>query len=387
VSYQISADRGNPDASTPSSSSQNSASVSTAPSWNPKWTTPARLALLKNGYNPTPLAGKRPVLEQWQSLSATVEGIAGWEMSHPNATNTGVLTKSNPAVDIDILDREVGDVIHNWVKELVPPGCPELVRIGLAPKRAILFRCDVPFPKTATGKWLDSQKTEHQVEILCDGQQVVAYGNHPDTGRAYTWSKARPGQTPRMSLPLLTSGAAQKLVDRAKALFQERGWRPKTEERSIMVTATPRAWCPQPGDDERIADALRYINPDDHDTWRDIGMALHDHLGERGRDLWDRWSQGSQKFNLHQQNKSWRCFGRRSGITIATLFHLARLGGWRPSPTEIQRETWRAAGRCIRRETPAVALRLFLEWADYKGVERCTALRIFEAIVDKEIAR
>src|SRR5262245_22876358 len=375
-------DKGKRIAAASSGSTQNSPTT-----WNPKWTTPARLALLKNGYEPIPLSGKRPVLEGWQNLSATAETIVAWEASHPGAANTGILTRHAPTIDIDVLDREAGDIIHDWVKEeLIPPGCPELVRIGRAPKRAFLFRCETPFAKITTGKWLDDQKTEHQLEILCSGQQIVAYGTHPDTGRAYHWVGARPGQTPRTALPLLTPEAAQALVERAKALFQERGWRPKTEERAITITA-PRAWCPQPGDDERVADALRYSSPEDHDVWLAVGMALHHHLGEAGRSIWDRWSQGSKKFNLRQQNKSWKAFGKKAGITIATLFYLAMKNGWCPAVSEIQREICRAAGRCIRRETPAAALRTFLQWCDYRGIERRNGLRVFEAIIDKEIAK
>src|SRR5262249_2883455 len=213
----------NSNAATPSGSPQSS---DTPPArdrkadatWNPKWTTHARLALLEKGFEPTPLSGKRPVLEGWQNLSATAEDIAAWNVSHPGATNTGILTRHTPAADIDVLNQEVGDIIHGWVKELIPPGSPELTRVGQSPKRAILFRCDKTFSKITTGKWTDGHGVEHQLEVLCNGQQIVAYGNHPDTGRAYVWLGARPGQTPRASLPLLTPEAAQALVDRAKVL-------------------------------------------------------------------------------------------------------------------------------------------------------------------------
>src|SRR5262249_47414835 len=228
------------------------------PLWDPKWTSDARRALLNNGYEPTPLVGKRPILDQWQNLSPTVADIAGWQRTHPNAINTGILTKHTPAVDIDVLDQEVGDIIHGWVKELIPPGSPELVRVGLFPKRAILFRCDVPFAKVSTGKWIDDKdpKIEHQLEILCLGQQIVAYGNHPDTGHAYTWTGARPGQTLRTALPPLTEEAARSLVDRAKALFKERGWRPKVEERPKEEPPKPRPAGAADGDARKISAAL-----------------------------------------------------------------------------------------------------------------------------------
>jgi hypothetical protein len=54
-----------------------------------------------------------------------------------------------------------------------------------------------------------------------------------------------------------------------------------------------------------------------------------------------------------------------------------------PSPREI----WRAAGQCIRRKAPHHALRTFLRWCDYSGVDRGAALPIFKAIVEKELAK
>jgi hypothetical protein len=206
-------------------------------SWNPKWTPKARQALLINGYEPTPLVGKKPVLEDWPNSRPTAEDLITWERTLPHAGNTGILTRFVPAVDDDVLDSEVAEIIHNWVKELIPPNCPELLRFGRYPKRAILFRCDKPFSKVSTGKWIDEKGIEQQLEILCDGQQLAVYGTHPDTNEAYLWPGARPGRTPRTALPLLTSEAAQTLVNRAKALFQERGWRPKREERKEPLRA------------------------------------------------------------------------------------------------------------------------------------------------------
>jgi len=87
----------------------------------------------------------------------------------------------------------------------------------------------------------------------------------------------------------------------------------------------------QPGDcdEERIADALCVIPADDRDIWLQIGMALKDELGDRGRALWDNWSASSNKFNAKDQEKTWRSF-RRNGIGVGTLFYHAQLNGWSP---------------------------------------------------------
>src|SRR5262245_10612568 len=55
--------------------------------------------------------------------------------------------------------------------------------------------------------------------------------------------------------------------------------------------------------------------------------------------------------------------------------------------TPSDRDIWRVAGRCIRRKVPHEALRAFLKWCDYGGVDRGTALPIFKTIVEKELAK
>lgn len=89
---------------------------------------------------------------------------------------------------------------------------------------------------------------------MCDGQQLAVYGTHPDTNEAYLWPGARPGRTPRTSLPPLTPEAAQSLVNRAKALFQERGWRPKRERKEPPLR--PRSFDRSDSETHKIALAL-----------------------------------------------------------------------------------------------------------------------------------
>jgi Bifunctional DNA primase/polymerase, N-terminal/Primase C terminal 2 (PriCT-2) len=105
-------------------------------------------------------------------------------------------------------------------------------------------------------------------------------------------------------------------------------FKPKTSE------ASSRTWQPHDDDDEVIADALERIPADGRDMWIGVGMALHAHLGEAGRGLWDHWSQSSSKYDSKVQERTWKSFGKRTGVTIATLFHYAKRGGWSPRFTQ-----------------------------------------------------
>jgi len=93
-------------------------------------------------------------------------------------------------------------------------------------------------------------------------------------------------------------------------------------------------WCAADRDEERIADALRAIPAVDRDIWLQIGMALKEEFGDRGRSIWDNWAATCpEKFKDRDQNKAWRSF-RRNGIGIGTLFHHAKQHGWSPPRRE-----------------------------------------------------
>ena len=58
------------------------------------------------------------------------------------------------------------------------------LRIGRAPKRLLVYRTEAPFKGFKLSP----------IEILCDGQQFVAYHIHPDTGRPYEWPEELAGR-------------------------------------------------------------------------------------------------------------------------------------------------------------------------------------------------
>jgi Protein of unknown function (DUF3631)/Primase C terminal 2 (PriCT-2)/RepB DNA-primase from phage plasmid len=83
-----------------------------------------------------------------------------------------------------------------------------------------------------------------------------------------------------------------------------------------------------PTDIERVRDALSHIPADDRKVWLEIGMALKHEFGDGGRELFNEWSETSDKYDARDQDVTWRHLGKRDGITIATLFHHAKEAGW-----------------------------------------------------------
>src|SRR5262249_41450284 len=99
-----------------------------------------RRALQLAGYSPIPVNGKRPAPTSWQrKIMTNDDEIALWDRLFPHAGNTGVLTKFLPTLDIDVLDFEPADAIEALVRERFDERGYILVRVGAAPKRAILF--------------------------------------------------------------------------------------------------------------------------------------------------------------------------------------------------------------------------------------------------------
>jgi hypothetical protein len=138
-----------------------------------------RIRYIKAGYEPIPCLGKRPVLDDWPTVLIDVNTPAFWSTTYPGATNTGIRTKRTPAVDIDVQDADMAELIENELRACFPQQ-PLLVRFGQAPKRLIPFRCDAPFKKiSAWFKAPNDDKTVHKIEVLGDGQQFIADGVHP----------------------------------------------------------------------------------------------------------------------------------------------------------------------------------------------------------------
>jgi hypothetical protein len=172
------------------------------------------------GYLPVPVAGKAPVSQGWQKLTDTnAEQIADWGKHWPDATNTGVLTLRTPALDVDVLDQEAAEAVESLVCERFDDHGSVLVRIGKAPKRLIAFKCVTPFKKIVISLIAPNGDTAQKLEFLCDGQQFVANGIHPDTGTPYRWFGGDLDSVRHDDLPEIDEARARELIEAAADLL------------------------------------------------------------------------------------------------------------------------------------------------------------------------
>jgi Bifunctional DNA primase/polymerase, N-terminal/AAA domain len=187
-----------------------------------------RLQLHALGYSPVPVktGDKGPHITGWQKLStATADDIKLWSRNHADHSNTGILTERTPVIDIDLLDKDAGDAVENLIRDRFGDCGTVLVRVGKAPKRAIPFQTARPFGKIQVSLTNASGVNGDKIELLCDGQQLVAHGIHKDTGMPYAWLGAQLHDVERYALPHLSEAEARELVrDIIELLTTEYGY-------------------------------------------------------------------------------------------------------------------------------------------------------------------
>lgn len=83
---------------------------------------------------------------------------------------------------------------------------------------------------------------------------------------------------------------------------------------------------------QRIEAALSFVPPDvEREQWWRVAAALKHELGDAGFDVFDQWSQGSAAYVQADARDTWRSLRAGGGITISTLFAMAKEYGFDPA--------------------------------------------------------
>ncbi|MEK0418745.1 MAG: hypothetical protein RI949_2751 [Pseudomonadota bacterium] len=222
-------------------------------------------------------------------------------------------------IDIDVLDSPtIALEIEALAKRML--GDTPAVRIGHAPKRLLVYRAVQPF----------SGFKYPPIEVLGVGQQFIAYGIHPDTGKPYDWPVSTLADLSPDDLPGITEAQAREFAKEAYRLIPAE-LRPKTLGVGLRAPMECANLPEQRGTYEAVEDALRHIdNADlDYDSWVRIGMATKGALGDEGWPLFEAWSESSQKNDPKTTARSWRSFAPQR-IGAGTIYKLALDNGWEP---------------------------------------------------------
>jgi hypothetical protein len=289
--------------------------------------------LAENGYRPVPIrkGQKRPVPDGWQNYQFTEADAAKYR-----TCGVGIITGTVGAIDIDVRVPALAAKLRSIAEDTFGP-MP--ARIGQAPKVALLFRADGgPFVKINTravrmpGDAPDDKA--HKVEVLGLGQQLVAYGTHPDTNKPYLWNGGGdPVNVPAGLLPPITLQGIRDFIATAEKMLLEVG--KPCGKLSEADDNRPRDNRDKSADELRASDpallrqALAAIPNDDVDCddWQRIGMAIKGALGDGGRADFLAWSAKSVKDVPETTAKAWESFDPRR-IGAGTIYFLAGRNGW-----------------------------------------------------------
>ena len=144
--------------------------------------------LVANGWRPIPgyADTKRPSVTKWNDLNNAQwppdkfeETLAGQGQLEGEIVCLAV-QREIVAIDLDILDEQQAQAAYDFALRFL--GQTPLVRIGLAPKKVLIYRNDGT---------IKSRKL-HPIEIFAGSGQVVGFGYHAKAGRDYQWPHKSP---------------------------------------------------------------------------------------------------------------------------------------------------------------------------------------------------
>lgn len=264
--------------------------------------------------NPSPNSrGKHPhttfARHGVHSASRDADVVRRWFEVEPRL-NVGLATgEASGFLAVDIDPRDGGDV--TWDDFVARNG-------GVVPPTAVantgggglhlLFRYVADQVIRSPGKG---------VQIKSNGGYIVVEPSRHHSGRAYAWDAEA---DPLDGAPI--ADAPDWLVAPRAADVHALGGRRLTGYLDPQRRADLEA-------------ALAYIDADDYTTWVNVGMALHSTGAPEAFELWDTWSQRSDKYDAAGQRRKWASFGRRDGLHVESIFVWAVDRGWPGAATHV----------------------------------------------------
>jgi hypothetical protein len=201
-----------------------------------------RRKLCDNGYLHIPVLDKGPRISGWAKKRITAEQVCGYLRQYPDHLRTGILCGNDlVAIDVDAPTEAISERLIARLIEMVPSAAQAPRRTGKAPKCLLLFRADEPGEKSATAEFvIDGAK--HQVELLRNGQQFVAFGDHVETGRPYSWDNGSPLDIKADDLPSITNDEIAAFLAEAESILASVGERVRGKSKAKRISSGDSFW-------------------------------------------------------------------------------------------------------------------------------------------------
>jgi hypothetical protein len=288
--------------------------------------------LLAAGFEPIPVAGKRPVTKGWEDVVLHPDQVEYWASNGKGHLNVGLRTGAVAAVDIDFYDGEVANrVAQAFVLRFGDAPC----RIGREPKRLYLYLPKEPRTKINSALWLrpvpDEGEKENKVEVLGVGQQFVAYGIHPDTEQPYRWLGDQLSDLEVWMLPQIDLDEVAVWVRDELPLLVPETWTVKgSSSGGGAASDDPFDSIKQRHDDVDL-EALRWMLEqlpaeycDDRNLWRNAIFAVHHQFAgteeeDEALDILDTWSSNSHKHVTGVVAAIWKEAKEQRGGGLVTI--------------------------------------------------------------------
>ncbi|MBI4184305.1 MAG: AAA family ATPase, partial [Proteobacteria bacterium] len=226
------------------------------------YTPEARRRLLEHGFEPIILNGKVPISKYWQTGAISAERLAAWENENPRGGNTGLRTGRLAVFDIDLEDAAHAEAVADAIAGVL--GVTDARRYGRKGVALCYFNAEEPLRKiSVTGRLPGEAKPRLLVEVLGLGQQVAAYGPHPDTGKPYRWPSGDPLETRLEDLEAVSRRDIRRAASVARDALEEIG----AEDLEVTgdLDDTPREVRPVEGDapvtPDMLRDMLAHVDP------------------------------------------------------------------------------------------------------------------------------
>ena len=298
-----------------------------------------RLSLLNNDYKPVPIwgptaevtsPGKQPAIRNWQNVckTASPQSVSAWDFDYGMASNTGILCAGLRVVDVDIDTRPVAEEVYRVARKLL--GKTIIRRRTGSSRFALLYRAAQGAPKKRQIAGLSGK-----VEVLGDGQQVVAYGIHHPSSASLTWPDGGPDSVRRDELPAVTEDQVSDFLDAVAPIIQSK------REPRVSRDASGEHQTSAYGltaDTDLVIDAINEIPNEDSPDWEDYNrclMAMWNATEPKGaaEEAARKWSERNPAHDDAVFRERWEHYRESppTGVGAGFLFWQAREAtGWTP---------------------------------------------------------